>query len=247
VQALDRAAPSILSTFSGVLGHRYAYFIGLLHLRFYTIYFATCTYIQWRPSSLDHWRVLAIFCLQTAYFPGAAGVERVASRIAKDGPFMLKAPPRPRPAVGLRPPCEVRWISGDKGYGLFAKGFISQGTLLWKYSTESVREFTPQQFLRHLEGLPSHQDKIGLLRTAYGWGGKMVVPLDDSIFWNHSRNRNCITGGGRSAGDTFALCDIAAGEELLDNYLDYEHPHWLTALYAKYEIDKSFMWARSSP
>jgi SET domain-containing protein len=198
-----------------------------------------------RSSPLDHWRVPGIFCLNAAYFPGATGVERTASRIAEDGHFMLRA--RPRHAVGLLPPCEVRWISDDKGYGLFAKGFISQGTLLWKYSTESVREFTPQQFLRHLERLPSHQDKIGLLRTAYGWGGKMVLPLDDSKFWNHSRNRNCITGGGTSGGDTFALCEIAAGEELLDNYLDYEHPHWLTALYAKYGIDKSFTWAASSP
>jgi len=155
---------------------------------------------------------------------------------------MLDTPPPARRAVGLLPPCEVRWISKDRGYGLFAKDFISQGTLLWRYSTESVREFTPREFLLYLDsGLSSHQDKIRLLRTAYGWGGKMVVPLDDSIFWNHSRERNCITGGGTSAGDTFALCDIHPDEELLDNYLDYEHPPWLTMLYAKYKIDKSFL------
>jgi uncharacterized protein len=154
---------------------------------------------------------------------------------------MGRAPPRPRRAVGLLTPCEVRWISPEKGFGIFAQAFISQGSLLWRYVTESVREFSPHQFLRHLESLPSHDDKLSLLTTAYGWGGKLVVPLDDSIFWNHSRNRNCITGGGASAGDTFALCDILPGEELLDNYLDYEQPHWLIALHAKYKVDRSYM------
>jgi SET domain-containing protein len=144
-------------------------------------------------------------------------------------------------AVGLLAPCEIRWISGDKGYGIFARTFIPKGALLWEYSNRSVKEFTPEEFRRHLSGLSSDPERVLLLKTAYGWGGKMILPLDDSIFWNHSSNRNCITGGGDSGGDTLALCDILAGEELLDNYLDFEHADWLLELYAAYGVDRSYI------
>ncbi len=146
-----------------------------------------------------------------------------------------------RDAAGLLVPCEIRWISAEKGHGIFAKDFIPKGTLLWRYSNESVREFTAAEFGSYFAGLPTRCAKVNLLRTAYGWGGKMILLLDDSIFWNHSRNQNCITGGGESGNDTHALRDILPGDELLDNYLHYEFYDWLLELYIEYGVDKSFM------
>ena len=145
-----------------------------------------------------------------------------------------------RPAVGLLAPCEIRWISALKGYGIFASGRIPKGALLWRYSTLNTREFTVDGFRQHLAALPTDAARIRLLRTAYGCHGKMVLPLDDSVFWNHSTMPNC-TG----AVDAYALHDISVDEELLCNYLEFEYPQWLRDLYMRYDIDTSFLWSTS--
>jgi hypothetical protein len=154
---------------------------------------------------------------------------------------MAKCASERRPAVGLLVPCEVRRISQQIGYGLFAKESISQGTTLWKYTEETVKEYSCQEFQQLLLSLTSDTARVRLLRTAYGWRGKLVVPLDDSIYWNHSVASNCATGGGRSGNDTLAARDILSGEELLDNYLNYEYPPWLLDLHARYGVDKSYL------
>lgn len=146
-----------------------------------------------------------------------------------------------RSAVGLLAPCEVRWVSDEIGYGLFAKAHIPKGTLLWQYSRKSVKEYTWLEFQRYMASSAPVSKKVRLLKTAYGWRGKLVVPLDDSVFLNHSRSGNCFTGGGESGNDTVASRDIPRGEELLDNYLEYEYPDWLIALHAEYHIDKSYL------
>lgn len=147
----------------------------------------------------------------------------------------------PRPAVGLLAPCEIRWISQDLGCGIFAKELIPRHTLLWRYLPENIREFTPVEFLALIDSLPSDAARIRLLRTAYGWNGKMVMPLDDSAYWNHSTNPNCATGEDGS-NNTYALRDILPSEELLDNYLTFEYPQWLIDLYVRFDIDTSFLW-----
>src|ERR1044071_8424249 len=109
---------------------------------------------------------------------------------------MAKGEETTRNAVGLLAPCEVRWVSDDIGYGLFAKRPIPEGTLLWQYSSSRVKEYSAAEFRLYMAGGATASEKVRLLKTAYGWRGKMVVPLDDSVFLNHSLRGNCYTGGG---------------------------------------------------
>ena len=151
----------------------------------------------------------------------------------------------PRPAVGLSVPCEIRWISPGIGYGIFAQESIARHTVLWRYQPGNTREYTVAEFLAHLDSRPSDAARISLLRAAFGWKGKMILPLDDSVYWNHSTDPNCGTSTDGSD-SVIALRDIHPGEELLDNYLKFEYPQWLRDIYVRLNIDTCFLWPTTS-
>lgn len=146
--------------------------------------------------------------------------------------------PTPTPHHAVRAGFHVGYAvrDGPFGQGLFATHDIPSGTLLWKYrrgargdaaanvlavrseaeARERLKELTPEQ-------------QVYWMDHVYMFEGALNEILDDGKLWNHSETP-CT--GLPPPGDEFdfessySIRDIAAGEELLDDYGLYEYPEW---------------------
>jgi SET domain-containing protein len=124
------------------------------------------------------------------------------------------------------------------GLGLFAKARIPKGTLLWKYSEKSVREFSNAEEVRATLKTRTHDEVIFFLEHAYCWDDKVNEILDDGRYWNHSKSPN--TGSLPEDEDSsFALRDIEAGEELLDDYSKHDMFDWYEAICKEHGVSSS--------
>ena len=110
------------------------------------------------------------------------------------------------------------------GVGLFLTKPVARGALLWRYAPgESVREHDEASLRAQLKALAPEAAQ-DLLEHVYCWLGQVIEILDDAKLWNHSKSPNTgdhPDGEGDGAGDgvsSYALRDIAAGEELTDDY-----------------------------
>jgi SET domain-containing protein len=98
------------------------------------------------------------------------------------------------------------------GTGLFAAEKISAGQAWWRFTPGFDRIITSDE----LEALPPMAQHH--LRTyAYLQNGVWVLCGDHGIFTNHSDTPNSITKGTES----IALRDIAAGEEITEDYREF--------------------------
>ena len=120
-------------------------------------------------------------------------------------------------------PYEIR-DSPIAGRGVFALQNIPRGALVWEYVVgQSVLEHDEASLRKRLRPMTAQQ-RIDLLEHVYEWEGKAIEILDDAKVWNHAANPNTGNhpdGDGPGAGDgvsSYALRDIAAGEELTDDY-----------------------------
>ena len=110
------------------------------------------------------------------------------------------------------------------GVGLFLTKPVARGALLWKYAPgTSVTEHDEASLRARLKDLPPKEAQ-DLCEHFYCWNGLVIEILDDAKLWNHSKSPNTgdhPDGEGDGAGDgmsSYALRDIAAGEELTDDY-----------------------------
>ena len=131
-------------------------------------------------------------------------------------------------------PYELR-DSKIEGRGIFATEYIPRGTLVWKYVPgESVLEHDEASLRARLQKL-STEDAIDLLEHIYVWEGAAIEILDDAKVWNHAADHN--TGNhpdeedGQGDGlSSYARRDIAAGEELTDDYATFGELPWFEAI-----------------
>lgn len=98
------------------------------------------------------------------------------------------------------------------GLGLFAAEPIKAGDVWWRFDERIDRTFSQDDY----ENLPE-QTKDWLKTYAYLQGGIWVLCGDHGMFVNHSETPNSITAGNES----IALRDIAAGEEIVENYREF--------------------------
>ncbi len=106
------------------------------------------------------------------------------------------------------------------GTGLFADQFIPKGTLVWKFQYPDLKidkselpklsEPAREQFLKYAYLNPKTD--------------RYVLCFDDSRFFNHSDNPNCIDTEfpDDTEGINVAVRDIQAGEELTCNYKEFD-------------------------
>jgi hypothetical protein len=68
---------------------------------------------------------------------------------------------------------------------------------------------------------------------------KMIEILDDAKLWNHSRTPNTGDHPDDDGDDqsSYALRDIKRGEQLLDDYSDYDIPKWFHKLCTMFEVE----------
>jgi SET domain-containing protein len=139
---------------------------------------------------------------------------------------------------GFRVPYVLR-ASGIAGRGVFAIEDIPRGALIWEYVVgQSVLEHSEASLRTRLAGL-STTEATDLLEHVYVWEGAAIEIMDDAKVWNHAPTPN--TGNhpdeAHGAGDglsSYALRDIAAGEELTDDYALHDTLPWFEAICAEF-------------
>jgi len=80
----------------------------------------------------------------------------------------------------------------------------------------------------------------------YMFDGLVNEILDDGCYWNHSDTPNTGAGVGEYEVSSAALRDIAAGEELLDDYGTYEYPAWLMEIFDRWQIPQDYFDIKTS-
>lgn len=115
----------------------------------------------------------------------------------------------------IHPDTELRFVSPQVGFGVFATRRIPRGTLTW--ILDPLDQLLPPERVVGLE--QAYQDL--LLRYAYvDREGNTVLSWDHGRFVNHSCESSTASGGN----DEFeiALRDIEAGEQITDDYAELE-------------------------
>ena len=124
-----------------------------------------------------------------------------------------------------------------KGKGIFAASDIPKSTLIWKYGlNKNIKAFKgKKEVVKHLSSMKSQQDKKDWLENVYLHGGLVNHINDDGTFFNHSKNPNSgfVNGDHKS---TYAIRDIKKGEEILEDYREYEWPSWFLKILDQYKI-----------
>lgn len=133
-----------------------------------------------------------------------------------------------------------------RGIGIFTKEFIPVNTLIWKFQKgANIRLFKgEEEVTRHLETL-SREDRIEWLTHVYLFDGFINEILDDGKMWNHSEEPNTCSGYLDDWDSTYAKRDIQIGEELLDDYGEYEYPQWFFRLCAEYGVPQDYFVVKS--
>ena len=100
------------------------------------------------------------------------------------------------------------------GLGLFAAEPIPSGTVVWDFDAP-IDQVIP------VKDLPSYQPWVRKYIAVYGYreGERIVLCGDDARYFNHSKTPNCRSGHGTQ---TLALRDIERGEELTDDYEQFD-------------------------
>lgn len=110
----------------------------------------------------------------------------------------------------LHPKTELRFISPEVGYGVFATDFIPEGTITYiKDSLE--REVSPTEYLLHPPAVQEVIEKYSYIDER----GYRIVSWDFAKYINHCCNCNSMSTG---YGFEIAIRDIQAGEEITDEY-----------------------------
>lgn len=110
----------------------------------------------------------------------------------------------------VHPDTEVRYVNAQIGWGVFATKLIPKGTITWALDALD-QKIPPSEVVR----MPDYARAM-IEKYSYVDGrGYHILCWDNARFFNHSCNANCL-----SVGYDFELAvrDIAAGEELTDDY-----------------------------
>ncbi|MBB4079039.1 hypothetical protein GGR28_001656 [Lewinella aquimaris] len=110
----------------------------------------------------------------------------------------------------IHPDTELRFIGDDIGYGVFATAPIPAGTIVYvKDSLEIV--ISPEAFQQHTLPMQEVMEKYSYIDER----GNRIVSWDFAKYVNHCCNCNTMSTG---YGFEIALRDIAAGEQITDEY-----------------------------
>ena len=117
------------------------------------------------------------------------------------------------------------------GLGLFARVAIPKGTVWWHGRREDVMLLEKLQYetlARSERSTLIEQTLEAILMYSYYTreSDALIVCLDNSRFVNHSIEANSGALPSADPLSSVALRDIAAGEEIVENYLDYARCPW---------------------
>jgi hypothetical protein len=110
----------------------------------------------------------------------------------------------------MHPETELKFISDEIGFGVFARQAIPKGTITWA-GDELDQKFSPQRIAQMHPACRVAAYKYSFVDSS----GMHVLCWDHGRYVNHSCEANCLSAGFQFE---FAIRDIAAGEELTDDY-----------------------------
>lgn len=110
----------------------------------------------------------------------------------------------------IHPSTEIKFVSKEKGIGVFATQFIPKGTITW-VQDEMDLVFSPSKVHKLGELYAGIIDNY----TFRDGHGNFILCWDHGKYVNHSFNSNCIT---TPYNFEIAIRDIEVGEELTDDY-----------------------------
>ena len=109
-----------------------------------------------------------------------------------------------------------------QGLGLFADEFIPKGTVIWKFTPGFDQKFTREQIL-------SFPKQVQVYLAKYAWlsskSNLYCFSSDNGKYFNHSSDPNVRSEykeGGEEEVVTTAIKDIQVGEEITDDYSNFE-------------------------
>jgi uncharacterized protein len=110
----------------------------------------------------------------------------------------------------VHPDTEIRFVNDNIGWGVFATRSIPRGTIIWALDVLD-QKFTPPE----VAALPPYAQATLEKYSYIDARGRHILCWDHGRYFNHSCDANCL-----SLGYDFELAirDIAAGEELTDDY-----------------------------
>ena len=157
----------------------------------------------------------------------------------------------------MQVPYEVR--DATFGKGIFATSPIAAGTCVWRRSVASLTVVPASEAEDHVATLEPEARRTLLEYAYFGPEGELIdLSCDDGRFFNHSGTQTNVALGsvviaaaveagasppeGIELGSTYTLRDIAADEELLDNYNTYNsEPQWYLDILASNGVDTSYL------
>jgi SET domain-containing protein len=101
--------------------------------------------------------------------------------------------------------------------GVFSEQFIPAGSVVWQWHEGFDIKIAPEL----IEKLPESPREY---MKKYGWieDNQFFICLDNEQFINHSDDPNCIFGDGDDEWSALAARDIHIGDELTQNYKDFD-------------------------
>jgi len=131
--------------------------------------------------------------------------------------------------------------AGECGQGIFAAEDITPGTRVWTYLLgENVFEYDADQCRDYLQQLPTLADQQRFLDCAFGKGGVLCLITDDGQYMNHADAPGCNCKTDLISGHCYAIRNIAAGEQLFEDYHSFSHPPFLFALLKQYQCEPTY-------
>jgi len=125
------------------------------------------------------------------------------------------------------------------GKGIYVLEPVKTGTCIWTYKLNiNVIEFNKQQTIEYLQSLLVLKAQQRFLDSSFGKGDLLCLIVDDGQYVNHADAPNCKTD--INTGDCYAIEDIAAGEQIFEDYRSFSHPPFLFPLLKQYDCEPDY-------
>ena len=152
-------------------------------------------------------------------------------------------------SAGMQVPYEIR--DTKFGKGVFAKKKVKKGTLVWKFVRGvNVRSFKgPRATREFLTSLGTPEEQKNWLDHCYHSGGTVNDVLDEGQFFNHAAGKKATTspGAGKDRLSSYAIRDIKAGEEFLEDYGSYDWPIWFVKICNEFHSEMDYFDIKLKP
>ena len=139
---------------------------------------------------------------------------------------------------GFHVPYKVAHVPG-KGWGLVLQAQVKKGQVVWTFQAEGETHVihTEESVRSKLETLAHLAQRRFFLNHIFGWEDKMIELVGDCKFMNHSSKPVIrVEDDGRT---WVAVRDLAAGEEIVDDYGTFYSPQWYIDLCNENDVESA--------